>query len=146
MSKREIMESLSKNALGISDMTTFDTVEEAADAMFTGDVILFVDGFDKALKIPDKGYPAMMVQEPASEKVIRGSREGFVDSIKVNTALIRKRLRTPKLKVKEARVGTRSNTNVDLVYMEDLVYPSLLEEVERRIGKYEIDGDRKSVV
>lgn len=140
MSKREIMESLSKNALGISDMTTFDTVEEAADAMFTGDVILFVDGFDKALKIPDKGYPAMMVQEPASEKVIRGSREGFVDSIKVNTALIRKRLRTPKLKVKEARVGTRSNTNVDLVYMEDLVYPSLLEEVERRIGKYEIDG------
>ena len=79
------------------------------------------------------------IQEPASEKVIRGSKEGFVDSIKVNTALIRKRLRTPKLKVKEAKVGTRSNTNVDLVYMEDLVYPSMLEEIEKRIGRYEFE-------
>lgn len=140
MSGKDILESLEKNALGISDMTTFDTVEEAADAMFTGDVILFVDGFDKAVKIPDKGYPAMTIQEPASEKVIRGSKEGFVDSIKVNTALVRKRLRTPKLKVEEVKAGTRSNTNVDIVYMEDLVYESLLEEVRKRLGRYEIDG------
>lgn len=140
MSGEEIHESLRKNALGISDMTLFETIEEAAVAMFTGDVILFVDGFDKAIKIPDKGYPAMPVKEPDSEKVIRGSREGFAESIKVNTALIRKRLRTPKLKVKEVRVGTRSNTNVDMVYMEDLVYPNILEEVEKRLTRYEIDG------
>lgn len=140
MSKEEIHASLEKNALGISDMTLFETVEEAATALFTGDVILFVDGFDKAMKIPDKGYPAMAVKEPDSEKVIRGSKEGFADSIKVNTALIRKRLRTPKLKVKEVKMGTRSNTNVDIVYMEDLVYPGILEEVERRLKRYEIDG------
>ncbi len=140
MSKEEVLLCLQKNALGISDMTVFDTVEEAADAMFTGDVILFVDGFDKAVKIPDKGYPAMTIQEPASEKVIRGSREGFVDSIKVNTALIRKRLRTPKLKVEEVKAGTRSNTNVDIVYMEDLVYKRLLSKVKERLNRYEIDG------
>lgn len=140
MSEKEIHESLEKNALGISDMTLFDTVEEAATVLFTGDVIIFVDGFDKAIKIPDKGYPAMSVTEPDSEKVIRGSREGFADSIKVNTALIRKRLRTPKLKVKEIKMGTRTNTNVDIVYMEDLVYPGILEEVERRLNRYEIDG------
>ena len=104
------------------------------------DVILFVDGFDKAMKIPDKGYPNMGVTQPDSEKVIRGSKEGFADSIKVNTALIRKRLRTPKLKVKELKMGTRTNSNVDIVYMEDLVYPKLLEEVERRLNQYEIDG------
>ena len=140
MSKKDIYESLEKNALGISDMTLFDTVEEAAGGMFTGDVILFVDGFDKAIKIPDKGYPSIGVKEPESEKVIRGSKEGFADSIKVNTALIRKRLRTSQLKVKELKMGTRSNTNIDIVYMEDLVYPGLLEEVERRLNRYEIDG------
>lgn len=140
MSKAEALENLEKNAFGISDMTTFETVEEAVAGMFTGDVILFVDGFDKAFKIPDKGYPAMTVQAPESEKVIRGSKEGFVDSVKVNTALVRKRLRTPKLKVKELKAGTRSQTNIDIVYMEDLVYPSLLKEVEDRIGRYEIDG------
>lgn len=140
LSKEEILESLAKNTFGLSDMTTFETVEEAASGMLTGDSVLFVDGFDKAVKIPDKGYPSMTVQEPASEKVIRGSKEGFVDSIKVNTALIRKRLRTPKLKVKELKAGTRSQTNVDIVYMEDLVYPSLLKEVEERLNRYEIDG------
>ena len=140
MTGKDILASLEKNALGISDMTLFETVEEAAAAMLTGDVILFVDGFDKAMKIPDKGYPNMGVTQPDSEKVIRGSKEGFADSIKVNTALIRKRLRTPKLKVKELKMGTRTNSNVDIVYMEDLVYPKLLEEVERRLNQYEIDG------
>lgn len=140
MPRDEIIDCLKKNALGISDMTLFDTIEEAADGMFAGDVIVFVDGLDQAVKIPDKGYPAMSVQEPESEKVIRGSKEGFVDSIKVNTALIRKRLRTPKLKVEEVKIGTRTNTNVDLVYMEDLVYPGLLNEIRRRLGRYEIDG------
>ncbi len=108
--------------------------------MFAGDVLILVDGFEKAMKIPDKGYPGMGVQEPQSEKVIRGSNEGFADSIKINTALIRKRLRTPKLKVREVRLGTRSNTNVDIVYMEDLVYPKLIGEVEKRLSRYEIDG------
>lgn len=140
MSGDEIRKSLSVNALGISDMTLFDTIEEAAGGMFAGDVILFVDGLDQAVKIPDKGYPAMSLQTPDSEKVIRGSKEGFMDSIKVNSALIRKRLRTPKLKVEEVKVGTRTATNVDLVYMEDLVYPGLLKEVKRRLGRYEIDG------
>lgn len=140
MTKEEVYESLSKNVLGITDITYFDTIEDALGGMFAGDVLILVDGFEKAIKIPDKGYPGMGVKEPQSEKVIRGSNEGFSDSIKINTALIRKRLRTPKLKVREVRLGTRSNTNVDIVYMEDLVYPKLVGEVEKRLGRYEIDG------
>lgn len=140
MTKEEVYESLSKNVLGITDITYFDTIEDALGGMFAGDVLILVDGFEKAIKIPDKGYPGMGVKEPQSEKVIRGSNEGFADSIKINTALIRKRLRTPKLKVREVRLGTRSNTNVDIVYMEDLVYPKLVGEVEKRLGRYEIDG------
>lgn len=131
---------LDENAFGISDMTMFPTIEEAADAMLTGDPVLFVDGYGKALKIADKGYPNMGVKESDSEKVVRGSNEGFSDSVKLNTALIRRRLRSPKLKVREVKAGVRSKTNVDLMFMEDLAYPELVEEIERRIKKYEIDG------
>lgn len=140
MSKAEVYECLSNNGLGITDITYFDTIEDALGGMFAGDVLILVDGFEKAVKIPDKGYPGMGVQEPQSEKVIRGSNEGFADSIKINTALVRKRLRTPKLKVREIRLGTRSNTNVDIMYMEDLVYPKLVGEVEKRLSRYDIDG------
>lgn len=135
-----VYEKLRANGLGASDVTSYDNFEDAVLGVLIGDTILFVDGFDRVLKIPDKGYPGMGVQETDSEKVIRGSNEGFTDSIKTNTALIRKRLRTPKVKVKEQRLGVRSRTNVDLVYMEDLIRPELLAEIEERLKRFEIDG------
>lgn len=140
LSKEEIYEALENNALGVSDATYFETIEEAGDGLLTGEAILFVDGFDKAVKIPDDGYPNMGVNEADSEKVVRGSNEGFTDSVKQNAALIRKRLRSPQVKVKEKKLGVRSKTNVYLVYMEDLAYPGLLQEIERRLEGFEIDG------
>ena len=140
LEKEEIYDVLSQNALGISDATFFSTIEEAADGLLTGETILFVDGFAQAVKIPDDGYPRMSLSEADSEKVIRGSNEGFSDSVKQNAALIRKRVRSPKVKVKQLKTGTRSNTNVYLVYMDDLVYPGLLKEIERRMDGFEIDG------
>lgn len=138
--KKEIYVRLKENSLGLSDVTPFATLEEAAYGMLAGDTILFVDGFDRALKIPDKGYPGMGISEPTSEKAVRGSGEGFSDSVKVNTSMIRKRIRTPKVKVREVKGGVRTKTNIDLVYMEGLIYPDVLKEIERRIGHYEIDG------
>ena len=136
----EVNSVLDKNAMGISDVTPCLYVEDAAQGMLTGDAILFVDGYDKALKIADKGYPGAAIKEPDSEKSIRGSREGFTDSIKMNTALIRKRLRSTRVRVKELEQGVRSHTKVDMVYMQDLANPMVLEEIQKRLEAYEIDG------
>ena len=136
----EVNSVLDKNAMGISDVTPFLYVEDAAQGMLTGDAILFVDGYDKALKIADKGYPGAAIKEPDSEKSIRGSREGFTDSIKMNTALIRKRLRSTRVRVKELEQGVRPHTKVDMVYMQDLANPMVLEEIQKRLEAYEIDG------
>lgn len=140
MPSQDILGYLRENAMGISDLTEYETMEEAAVGMLTGDALFFVDGYDRAMKIQDKGYPNMGVKETASEKAVRGSNEGFAESIKVNTALIRKRLRTPRVKVREVFAGTRSHTNVDLVYMEDLVRPELLRAIEQRLSEFEIDA------
>lgn len=140
MEKNEILSTLEQNSLGISDATFFDRAEQAADGLLTGDAILFVEGFAKAVKIPDSGYPSMGISEADSEKAIRGSNEGFGDSVKQNAALIRRRLRTPKVKVKELTSGVRSNTIIYIMYMEDVVRPGLVEKVEERLSDYEIDG------
>lgn len=137
---RDLNQVLNENAMGISDVTPYDTIEDAAQGMLTGDAILFVDGYGHALKIADKGYPGMGVQEPDSEKVIRGSKEGFTDSIKTNTALIRKRVRSTRVKVEEVQEGVRSHTAIDLVYMADLKYTSVLRQIREKITEYEIDG------
>ena len=104
LEREELYAALEQNALGISDATFFSTIEEAADGLLTGESILFVEGFPKAVKIPDDGYPQMGISEADSEKVIRGSNEGFSDSVKQNAALIRKRIRSPKVKVKQLKV------------------------------------------
>lgn len=138
--EEELTSYVSRNIWDISDSQPFETIEDAAQGMLTGDAIFFLDGYDRALKIPDKGYPGRGVYEVESEKVIRGSNEGFSESIKLNTALIRKRLRSPHVKVKETFAGRRTHTNVDLVYMKDLIYPGMLEEIEKRLQEFEIDG------
>ncbi len=138
--REEIYALLEENALGIVDASFFETIEDAVNGLFTGEVILFLDGCDKAVKIPDEGYPRMGVGETDAEKVIRGSNEGFSDAVKQNAALIRKRIRSPYVKVKECSAGVRSKTNVYLMYLEGVVYPKLPEEVERRLESFEIDG------
>lgn len=131
---------LRDNSLGISDVKQLESMEEAMRAMLAGNAVLFVDGYDKAIKISSKGYPGMGVVKTESEKVLRGSNEGFSDSVKINTALIRKRVRSTGMKVKEIPIGVRSDTMTALVYMEELAYPGLLETIENRLKSFEIDG------
>ena len=138
--KEQIGFEVKNNAFGLSDATPFSYIEDAAAALLSGDAILFVDGADVALKIPAKGYPNMGVGESDTEKVVRGSNESFTESEKANTALIRRRIRSTRLKVKEFKVGIRSHTNVAIVYIEDLADPELVEEIYERLTAYEIDG------
>lgn len=140
MEDATLYEALKENGLGISDATPFAKMSEAASGMLTGDTILFVDGFDRALKIPDRGYPGMSLQETDSEKAIRGSNEGFGGSIKQNTALIRKRLRSVDLKVVECKCGRQTSTNVDLMYLNGIVRPEIVSEMQQRLNGFEIDG------
>ena len=102
--------------------------------------LFFIDGYNKAMKISSKGYPDMGVSEAESEKVLRGSREGFSDSVKTNSALVRKRIRDTRMKVEEYQSGVRSNTTIQILYIEDLVHEELLEEVKNRLEEYKIDG------
>lgn len=123
----------------ISELALKYTMEESVQIMLTGDAVMFVDGCGFAIKIPGSGYPAMSVQETDSEKVIRGSNEGFSDSIKTNTALIRRRLRSTGLKCREINKGVRSHTNVDLLFVKDLVKPGLVSRIQHLFLQFEID-------
>lgn len=136
----ELKKALKENTFGLSDVLPMQYMEEAVRGILIGDAVVFVDGFAGALKIPDKGYPKMGVNPSDTEKVVRGSTEGFTESEKANTALIRKRIRNTGLKVKEFQVGVRSFTNVAIVYVEDLADTELVKETHRRLLEYDIDG------
>lgn len=140
ISEEQVADVVKGNAFALSDANAYEYMEDAIRGVLIGDSVLFIDGVDAALKMPDQGYPKMGISKSEAEKVVRGSDESFTESEKANTALIRKRIRNTQLKVKEFQVGVRSFTNVAIVYAEGLAETSLVEEIHRRLTAYDIDG------
>ncbi len=104
-----------------------------------GNAVLFVDGYDCAVKIGSKGYPNMESRKPSPRKCCAALTRLF-RFVKTNTALVRKRLRTTDLKVEEIHFGAHSDTVLALVYEKELIYPKFLEEVKQQIAGWEVDG------
>lgn len=134
----EIYAYLDANALGITDVNELYTYSEVEMGVMVGDGVILIDGYDKAIKIKSKGYPMMGVSSSEREQVMRGSREGFADALKCNTALMRKRIRSRSLKVREFIIGEESNTTVALVYVDGLVRRQVLKEMISRIQRLNI--------
>src|SRR5690606_38135005 len=85
-------------------------------------------------------YPARNPEEPDVERVVRGSRDGFVETLTFNTALTRRRLRDPSLRMEYMQVGTRSKTDICIAYLEDVADPELVETIRGTLSQIEVDG------
>lgn len=101
--------------------------------MQSGFAVILVDGCPRAIGIGIQGYKSRGIDEPSGELNVRGSREGFVEVIRTNMSMIRRRIKSPTLVFELKPLGDRSNTDVCLCYISDKVSPELLENVRRRL-------------
>ncbi|KAB2951707.1 spore germination protein [Heliorestis acidaminivorans] len=108
--------------------------------LLSGRAILLIDGEIEAVAIEAREFPARSPEEPDIERVVRGSRDGFNEVIVSNTALIRRRIRDPRLRFKLMQVGRRSQTDVVVAYIEDIANPNMVKEVVDRIERVDVDG------
>ena len=108
--------------------------------LLSGVSCLLIDGFNKAILIDAREYPARNVQEPEKYKVLRGSRDGFVETLILNTALIRRRIRNPEYICKVMRAGKSSRTDIAICYMNDRVDRKLLDRIISNIEKIDVDA------
>ena len=108
-------------------------LEKVITFILSGAVALMVEGFSKAIIIDCRTYPARDVQEPESDKVLRGSHEGFVETVIFNTALIRRKIRNPNLTLKCYQVGSESKTDVVVCYLDDAVDKKQLDILTNRL-------------
>jgi spore germination protein KA/spore germination protein len=131
---------IQEQILPVSQLKAADNYGELLDGVLSGDTALLVDNDNRALLIGLRGGKQRSVSEPETESVIRGPREGFVENLRTNTSLLRRKIKTPRLKIKPLTVGRESNTNVVVCYMEDIANPALVEEVVKRIKKIDIGG------
>jgi len=122
------------------ELNTETNIDELLYSVLSGSVLLVVDGSEEVFVIDARTYPARNPDEAEIERVVRGSRDGFTETIVFNTALVRRRVRDPKLRIKLIRVGKRSKTDVCLCYIEDIADPKLVDTITTRIENIEIDA------
>lgn len=108
--------------------------------ILSGVFALFVDGYDRCILIDSRTYPARGVDEPDKDKTLRGSKDGFVETVVFNTALIRRRIRSPKLRMEMLNAGKSSRTDIVLCYMEERVDPQFLKKIRQRISEIQVDA------
>lgn len=116
------------------------TIDESVEAMVAGDTIVLIQGQDRALAVETKGWEHRTVQQAVSERIVRGPQQGFVEVLRVNTALLRSMIRSPDLVVENIEVGRRTKTQCAIVYMESIVNEKLTTEIRRRIRSLDVDA------
>ena len=130
---------VSRETVLSGDQKEFFTYDELFSFLMAGFVVLLIDGVDRGIACGMQGYSFRSVSEPSTEMNITGSREGFVEPIRVNQTMIRRRLRSPSLKFEMYPIGEKSRTDICLVYLTDTADPRMVEEVKRRLGKLSSD-------
>lgn len=139
-SQQEIEKIITKMSIAVAEINVVNELSVAVDNILCGETMLFIDGCSKCIMISSRGWPMRGIEEPVSEALIRGPKDGFNETLKVNIALIRRRIKDPKLKVKFMKVGTKSKTDIALLYMSDRVNKDVLEEVSTRIKNIKIEA------
>ena len=112
--------------------------ENIVTSVLLGKTLLLLEGITGAALMDAKGYPDRSITEPSDGKVLRGSRDGFIEAIVPNMALLRRRIRDPHLRMESHQVGTRSRTDVVLCYLEDRADPDLLEELREKLQAVDV--------
>ena len=108
--------------------------------LLSGVFILLIDGYDQAILIDSRTYPARSVDEPEKDRTLRGSKDGFVETIVFNTALIRRRIRDPHLRMEMMNAGKASRTDIVVCYMDDRVDKTFLQEIKTKIQNIKVDA------
>ncbi|MFC4768504.1 spore germination protein [Effusibacillus consociatus] len=93
--------------------------------------LLFVDGFDTVLTIGTQGFEARNVQDPDTESVVRGPREGFVENLQVNLALLRRKIKNPNLTFERYTLGQQTRTSICIGYIEGIANPEIIQELKK---------------
>lgn len=138
--KQKKLDKLLKGCICIADAEKINTFEDVNFNIMKGDAILLADGTKSAMRFGISKQEHRAIIEPPTSAVIFGPREGFIESIKVNTNLIRKRLPTTSLKLIELNLGRYTKTKVEIVYLNDIADKTVVEKIIERLKKIDIDG------
>lgn len=136
----ELSRELARLVLCAGEIEEGATLEDVVSGCLSGDAALLLDGCAKCLIISSKGWDKRGVEEPQSETVVRGPREGFTENLRTNTALIRRKIKSGQLRVENMTLGRRTRTQVCIMYIKDIASPQVLRTLRYRLSHLDVDS------
>lgn len=140
LAKENPLEAIQARVVSIAELRLTDDLAEAADRVCGGETVLFVQGLGQALVMDTRGWKDRAVTEPDTEVTIRGPREGFTETLKTSTAMIRHRIKTPYLRFERMMIGDYTRTDIVVSYIEGIANQAVLREVRTRLNRIRIDS------
>lgn len=140
----ELFKKIENVALSVSEAKKTSTLDEVMLAILSGEAALFIEGTTEVMILGTKGWASRGVEEPITEALIRGPRDGFTENLRTNTAHIRRHVRDPNLRMDSYRVGRRSKKDLIVLYIAGITHPDLVAEVKRRVESIDIDDAPES--
>lgn len=134
------IKSMMESCISVGTIKAVKDRNLAKEEIFEGRVVILIDSLEQIIVLEVAGTKSRQVSEPENEKALRGSKEGFIEDIWNNIALIRRTLPDPALKVEVSKVGRRTKTNLAVIYIDNLADEKLVREVKKRIKKIDVDG------
>ncbi|KNZ69544.1 GerA spore germination protein [Thermincola ferriacetica] len=126
--------------LAFTEVKTSNNMKDLLAAVLTGETVLLVDGLDNYFAVSTQNWVQRAVTEPETESVVRGPKEGFTESLQTNITLIRRRIKSPRLKFETIKIGTLTNTAVCISYIDGVVNEKIVAEVKERLKRIKVDG------
>jgi hypothetical protein len=135
-----VKQSIEEQLATLGKVQKFSLINEVVNGVLKGGVAFLADGERHVSVINLTGYEKRSIEEPAAESVVRGPRDGFTEILRINTSLVRRRIRSSQLKMESISIGQYSQTDVVISYIEGIATQSIVEEVRKRLSRIEIDG------
>ncbi len=129
-----------QNRIVHQQVNSTENMDETIDQLLSGLIVIFVNGEKRSFIVDVRNYPGRTPQEPDTEHVVRGSRDGYTENVIENTALTRRRIRDARLRMEMMKVGERSKTDLCVCYLDDVADDGLIKVIKKRINNIEIDG------
>ncbi|BDR67878.1 spore germination protein [Clostridium tetani] len=137
---KNLINCIKEEVLIVNEVKESNRLEDILSSLLMGKSILFIDGFEKVLILNTMQWEKRSIEEPQGESVVKGPREGFNESLITNISLIRRRIKSQELKLQFKEIGVRTKTTICIAYMDDIVNPKILKELENRLNKIDIEG------
>ncbi|GAB2565526.1 spore germination protein [Gracilibacillus alcaliphilus] len=142
--KHQLFDVIHWEVITVTDIELGQSLEDVCNAILSGKTVFYLDGMDQVLIMDTKGGENRSIEEPASESLIRGPRDGFIENLRTNTVLIRRHIADPNLRFKNYEVGRRSKKDLVVAYVAGIANPDMVEEVKRRLETIDIDDAPES--